>query len=50
MIEKLKDVFFRVLTGMSIEKAHFEDKSVENLRQMYPLRNYLRDIKLNTYE
>lgn len=49
MIETLKGIFWKIIEGQTMEAAHWKQKTIANARAMYPLRNYLRDIRLNTF-
>ncbi|OMJ72639.1 hypothetical protein SteCoe_28864 [Stentor coeruleus] len=49
MIETLKEIFWKVIEGQTMEAAHWKQKTIANARVMYPLRKYLRDIRLNAF-
>ena len=50
MLKTLQDIFVRVLSGESLSESHWRNKSIENAREMYPLRKYLRNLRVVTYE
>ena len=46
MLNTLRDIFFSLMLGKSLEEAHLSDKSLEGIRKVYPLRKYLQNIRL----
>jgi hypothetical protein len=47
MMNSLRDIFFNLLLGKSLEESHLHNKSQDTIRKMYPFRKYLQNLRLN---
>lgn len=46
MLGKLKDILTHIVDGHSIDN-HLSDKSIDEIKSVYPLRDYLKTLKSN---
>ena len=50
MLRVLKKIVKKILAGQSIEEAHWSEKTIRMARVTYPLRKYLSNLKVTTFE